>query len=56
MDTNPFLWRHGACQNIRVIKLVWLSENYQPIVKKIESPLQNVKTGDRAVFVFSRFK
>jgi len=46
----------GACRNIRVIKLVRLDENYQPLVKKIESPPQNVETGDKAVFVLSRLR
>jgi len=48
--------RDGSCQNLRLIKLVLLNENYQPIIKKIDSPPQNVKIGDKAVFVFSRRK
>jgi len=52
-DDSPV---NGACQNVRVIKLVRLDENYQPIFKKIESPPQNIKTGDKAVFVLSLFK
>ncbi len=48
--------QNGACQNTRLIKLMRLNENYQPIVKRIESPPQNVKTGEKAVFVLLRFE
>ncbi len=41
----------GGCQNIRVIKLVRLDRNYLPVIEKIGAPPQNVKAGEKAVFV-----
>ncbi len=40
----------GVCQNIRLIKLVRLDKNYQPVVRKINAPPQTVKTGEKAAF------
>jgi len=54
--SNDAAARNGACQNVRVIKLVRLDENYQPIVEKIESPPQNIKVGGKAVFAISERK
>jgi len=54
--SNDAAAQNGACQNVRLIKLVRLDENYQPIVEKIESPPQNIKTGGKAVFVISERK
>lgn len=42
----------GACQNLRVVKLVRLDRNYLPVIKKFNSPPQNIKTGKKAVFRF----
>jgi len=54
--SNDAAAQNGACQNVRVIKLVRLDENYQPIVEKIESPPQNIKTGGKSVFAISERK
>ena len=54
--SNDAAAQNGACQNVRLIKLVRLDENYQPIVEKIESPPQNIKTGGKSVFAISERK
>ncbi|MDQ3130681.1 MAG: hypothetical protein M3Q99_07965 [Acidobacteriota bacterium] len=54
--SNEAAAHNGACQNVRLIKLVRLDENYQPLVKKIESPPQNIKTGGKSVFAISEQK
>jgi hypothetical protein len=41
---------NGICQNIRLIKLIRLDKNYQPVVRKIKGSPQTVKTGEKASF------
>lgn len=41
----------GVCQNVRLIKLVRLDRNYLPIVKNINAKSENIKSGEKAVFV-----
>jgi len=48
--------RDGSCQNLRLIKLVRLDQNYLPVVQKLDSPTQNVKVGEKAVFLLSQRK
>ena len=40
----------SGCQNVRLIKLVRLDRNYLPVIKEINAPAQNVKTGEKASF------
>jgi hypothetical protein len=40
----------GVCQNIRLIKLIRLDKNYQPVVRKISVSPQTVKAGETAAF------
>jgi hypothetical protein len=53
ISSNDSPGNSDECQNVRVVKLVRLGENYQPLVKKIESAPQTIKTGEKAVFVVS---
>ena len=46
----------GSCQNLRLIKLVRLDQDYLPVVRKLDSPPQTVKIGERAVFPLSQRK
>ncbi|MBA3692107.1 MAG: hypothetical protein H0W77_01515 [Acidobacteria bacterium] len=52
--SNDGSTRDGSCQNLRLIKLVRLDQNYLPVVQKLDSPPQTVKVGEKAVFPFSQ--
>ncbi|MBA2493447.1 MAG: hypothetical protein H0V31_01970 [Acidobacteria bacterium] len=45
----------SICQNVRLVKLVRLDHNYQPIIKKVNTKSQNVKAGERARHLINRF-
>jgi len=54
--SNEGSTRDGSCRNLQLIKLVRLDQNYLPVTRKLESPPQNVKVGEKAVFLLSHRK
>jgi len=46
--------RNGSCQNLRLIKLVRLDENYLPTVKNINAKSENIKSGEKMIFTLPR--
>ena len=44
----------SVCQNLRLVKLMRLDRNYLPVVKKINAKSENIKSGEKKVFVLPR--
>ncbi len=44
----------SVCQNLRLIKLARLDENYLPIVKNINTKSENIKSGEKMIFALPR--